>query len=118
LTLGALTFRTAHTGISAAFLLAIGYIWWCALTGRRGRLLQAAVTALASEGLLVAANHGKCPLEGLQKRMGDPIPLFELILSPRAARRAVPALGAVTLVGVALLGRPRKSLTPGVPCDS
>jgi hypothetical protein len=30
--------------------------------------------------------------------------LFELVLSPRAARRAVPTLGAVTAVGVVLLG--------------
>jgi hypothetical protein len=74
LTPAVVAFRTAHTGISAAFLLAIGYVWWCAITGRRGRLLRAAVTALGGEGLLVAANHGKCPLEGLQERMGDPIP--------------------------------------------
>jgi hypothetical protein len=35
--------------------------------------------------------------------MGDPIPLFELVLSPRAARRAVPVLGGVAAVGIALV---------------
>jgi hypothetical protein len=111
LTPAALAFRTAHAAVSTAFLFAIGYVWWCAVTGRRGRLLRTAVTVLASEGLLVAANHGDCPLGGLQERLGDPVPLFELVLSPRAARWAVPALGAVTVAGVALLARPNRHVT-------
>ena len=103
----ALVFRVFHAGISVAFLLAIAHVWWCALTGRRGPLLSVAVVALAGEGVLVAANHGDCPLGGLQERLGDPIPLFELVLPPRAARRAVPTLGTITAVGVALLA-PRR----------
>jgi hypothetical protein len=95
--------RTAHALIATGFLAAIGYVWWCALTGRRGRLLQPAIAALAGEGVLVAANRGDCPLGRLGDRIGDPVPLFELVLSPRAARRAVPALGALTAVGLALL---------------
>jgi len=39
----------------------------------------------------------------LQQRLGDPVPLFELVLSPRGARWAVPTLGAITTAGVALL---------------
>ena len=110
----ALAFRTAHTLIAASFLAAIGYIWWCALTGRRDWLLHAAVGALAGEGVLVVANHGDCPMGPLQERLGDPIPLFELVLSPRAARWAVPALGGVTVAGVALLARrPRSVVHPG-----
>ena len=54
--------------------------------------------------MLVAANRGDCPLGGLQReRLGDPVPLFELVLSPRAAKRAVPTLGAITAAGLALL---------------
>lgn len=102
----ALAVRAAHAAIAAAFLLAIAYVWWCALTGRRGRLLHVAVAALGCEGLLVVANHGDCPLGPLQQRAGDPVPLFELVLSPRAAQLAVPVLGAVTVAGVALLARP------------
>jgi len=86
-------FRTAHAAIAATFLLAIAYVWWCALTGRRGALLRAAVVSLVAEGVFVIANRGDCPLGGLQERLHDPIPLFELVLSPRAARRAVPVLG-------------------------
>ena len=100
-----LAWRTAHAAIAAAFLLAIGYVWWCALTRRRTRALRFAVGALVGEGVLVAANHGDCPLGPLQQRLDDPVPLFELVLSPRAAKRAVPVLGAIAGAGIALLAR-------------
>lgn len=99
----ALAFRAAHAAIAVEMLLAIAYVWWCALTGRRGRLLRIAATSLIGEGVLVTANRGDCPLGGLQERLGDPVPLFELALSPRAAKRAVPTLGAITAAGLALL---------------
>jgi hypothetical protein len=99
----ALAFRAAHTAIAVEQLLAIAYVWWCALSGRRGRLLNIAAASLIGEGVLVSANHGDCPLGGLQERLGDPVPLFELVLSPRAAKRAVPTLGAITAAGLALL---------------
>jgi hypothetical protein len=106
LTPAVLAFRGVHAAIAAGFLLAIGYVWWCALTGRRGRTLRVAVAALTGEGLVVAVNRGDCPLGCLQERIGDSVPLFELVLSPDAARRAVPALGLVAAVGIGLLGRP------------
>ena len=96
--------RAAHGLIATGFLASIGYVWWCALSGRRGLLLGAAIAALLAEGVLVVANRGDCPLGPLGDRIGDAVPLFELALSPRAARRAVPALGALTAVGLALLG--------------
>jgi hypothetical protein len=100
---GARAFRAGHGAIAVAFLGAIVYIWWCALTGRRDRRLRLAVGSLVAEGACVAANHGDCPLGPLQARSGDPIPLFELVLSPKAARRAVPALGLITAAGLVLL---------------
>jgi hypothetical protein len=99
----AMAFRAAHAAIAIEMLLAIAYVWWCALSGRRGRLLHIAAALLIGEGVLVAANRGDCSLGGLQERLGDPIPLFELVLSPRAAKRAVPTLGAITAAGLALL---------------
>lgn len=102
---GARLFRAVHATITVAFLSAIADVWWCALTGRRGSLLHPAVAAVAGEGMLVAACRGDCPLGGLQERLGDPVPLFELVLSPAAARRAVPVLGAVAAAGVAGLAR-------------
>ena len=99
----ALAFRTLHAAIAIEMLLAIAYVWWCALRGRRDRLLRIAAASLIGEGVVVASNHGDCPLGGLQERLGDPVPLFELVLSPRAAKRAVPTLGAITAAGLALL---------------
>jgi len=95
--------RAFHAAIAVEQLLAIAYVWWCALSGRRDRLLRIAAATLIGEGVLVAANHGDCPLGGLQERLGDPVPLFELLLSPHAAKRAVPTLGAITAVGLTLL---------------
>jgi len=99
----ALAFRAAHTAIAAEQLLAIAYVWWCTLSGRRGRLLYIAAATLIGEGVLVSANGGDCPLGGVQRRLGDPVPLFELVLSPHAAKRAVPTLGAITAAGLVLL---------------
>ena len=42
----AIAFRTFHAAIAAQQLLAIAYVWWCALTGRRDRLLRIAVATL------------------------------------------------------------------------
>jgi hypothetical protein len=99
----AMAFRAFHAVIAVEMLLAIAYVWWCALSGRRDRLLHVAAASLISEGVLVAANHRDCPLGGLQERLGDPVPLFELVLSVRAAKRAVPTLGAITAAALVLL---------------
>jgi hypothetical protein len=96
-------FRAAHAAIAAAMLGALGWLWICALTGRRGRALRLAGGTLVAEGVLVAANRGDCPLGPVQARLGDPVPLFELVLSPRAARLAVPALGAATAAALAVV---------------
>jgi hypothetical protein len=98
-----MVWRAAHGLIAMGFLTSIGYVWWCALTGRRGPLLRPAIVALVGEGAVVVANRGDCPLGPLGDRVGDPVPLFELVLSPRAARRAVPTLGAVTALGLVVL---------------
>jgi hypothetical protein len=98
----AAAFRAVHAAIAIGFLAAIGYVWWCALTRRRGRLLYLSIAALGVEGVLVAANNGDCPLGGLQEEVGDPVPLFELVLPPRAAKLAIPLLGAIAAGGAVL----------------
>ena len=111
----ALAFRVFHASIALTFLAAIAYVWWCALTGSRGPLLRAAVVGLVGEGTVVALNHGDCPLGPLQDRLHDPVPLFELVLTPRAAKRAVPVLGGVAALGILLLARdPSRRPAPGV----
>ena len=57
-----LVWRAAHGLIAIGFLASIGYVWWCALTGRRGPWLHAAIAAFVGEGALVITNGGKCPV--------------------------------------------------------
>ena len=98
--------RAGHTAIALCELGGLGYVWVCALTGRRGRLLSVAIAVLAAEGVGLVAGHGQCPLGPLQRRLGDPVPLFELVLPPIWARRAVPILAGVAGAGIALALRP------------
>jgi len=53
--------------------------------------------------VLVAINRGDCPLGPLGNRLGDEAPLFELVLPARAAKLAVPILGAIAGSGAVLL---------------
>jgi len=105
-----LVWRAGHALIAVGFLTSIAHVWWCALTGRRGRFLRPAIAALVGEGVVVGLNGGDCPLGPLGDRMGDPVPLFELVLTPRAAKQAVPVLGGVTATGIVLLAaRPARA---------
>ena len=117
ITLAVVIWRSAHALIAIGFLSSIGYVWWCALTGRRGRWLRLAIAVLAGEGVLVVKNGGDCPLGPLGERIGDQVPLFELVLSPRAARLAVPALGGVAALGVGILAA-RSSRVPATAASA
>jgi len=103
--------RTAHAVVALGFLAAIAEVWRAALSGRDSRFLRPAVAALVAEGVVVGANGGDCPLGPLGDRIGDEVPLFELVLPPRAAKAAVPVLGAVAATG-ALIAAARGALRP------
>jgi hypothetical protein len=95
--------RIAHGVVAALFVGCMVVVYASAWHGRTDLATRAAVLALSGEGVLVLASGGDCPLTPLFRRLGDETPLFELILPARAARHAVPVLGAVTGVGFALL---------------
>jgi len=46
--------RAGHAVIAVVELGCLGYLWFCALTGRRDRLLRTAVTVLGAR----SAGHG------------------------------------------------------------
>jgi hypothetical protein len=95
--------RIVHAGWSVAQLGCLGYIWASAATGRRSPRLWASVAFLLVEGGALVVGGGDCPVGPLQAEWGDPVPFFELILPPRAAKAAVPVLAAVSFTGIAVL---------------
>ena len=95
--------RVVHAAWSVAQLGCLGYIWASAVTGRRSPRLWASVAFLFVEGGALVVGRGDCPVGPLQAEWGDPVPFFELILPPRAAKAAVPVLAAVSLAGIAAL---------------
>ena len=103
MTVEAAAVRTAHALVALVELWALGWVWVCGLTRRRGRALWIAVGLLVAEGVALVIGRGNCPLGPLQSRLGDPVPLFELVLPPRAAKAAIPILAAVAIAGLALV---------------
>jgi len=94
---GARLFRIAH-GVWGAFNLAgLAYIAWAAVRRRRDRLAYASAALLGAEGVALVIGRGDCPFGPLQSRLGDPVPMFEWVLPPRAAKAAIPALTVISL---------------------
>jgi hypothetical protein len=114
--------RVAHAAWSVVQLAGLGYIWSSAIRRRRSARLWAFVALLLGEGAALGVGRGSCPMGRLQERWGDPVPFFELVLPPRAAKAAVPALAIVSLAALAaLVLRPARSepqgygTEPGIP---
>lgn len=96
-------FRLAHAAWSVVGLSTLAHIWFCAVTGRRDRFLPASVGFLAIEGMALGVGRGDCPLGPFQRELGDPVPFFELVLPPRAAKAAIPILAGLSVVGIATI---------------
>jgi hypothetical protein len=102
LTRAARGLRVFHTLIAVTELACLGYVWTCALTRRRDAAFRASVGVLVAEGTGLVIGRGGCPLGPLQDRLGDPIPFFQLVLPPHAAKAAVPVLAGVSVAGLGL----------------
>lgn len=83
--------RVVHATWSVAQLSGLTYIYASALTRRRDPVLWASVAFLLAEGGGLIIGRGNCPMGGRQEEWGDPVPFFELVLPPRAAKAAVPS---------------------------
>ena len=44
---------------------------------------------LSIEGVGLIIGGGDCPMGRFQEQLGDPVPFFELVLPPRAAKAAI-----------------------------
>lgn len=103
-------FRLAHTAWAVVGMASLGYIWACGMARRRDRPLAAAIAFLSVEGAALVVGRGDCPLGSFQRELGDPVPLFELVLPPRAAKAAIALLLMASLAGLAaVLTRPPRS---------
>ena len=106
---GARLFRIAH-GVWGAFnLLALAWIVRSAVVRRRDVAVYASTALLLTEGAALVVGRGNCPFGPFQARLGDPVPMFEWVLPPRAAKAAVPVLAVVSIgaLGSLLLRPPR-----------
>jgi hypothetical protein len=102
-------FRIAHATFGVFNLAGLAYIWLSALRGRRDRLTYSSMALLAAEGAALVIGRGDCPLGAFQAGLGDPVPMFEWVLPPRAAKAAIPALALVSIVGIlAVVARGRR----------
>jgi hypothetical protein len=61
------------------------------------------VAFLSVEGAALIVGRGDCPAGKMQAEWGDPVPFFELVLPPRAAKAAVPVLAVVSVAGILAL---------------
>jgi hypothetical protein len=95
--------RVVHASWSVGQLWCLGDIWASALKRRRSRRLWAGVAFLLVEGGALVVGHGDCPVGPMQAEWGDPVPFFELVLPPRAAKAAVPVLAVVSVAGIVAL---------------
>lgn len=93
-------YRVFHASWSVAGLASLGYIWACAGARRRDRLLAASIAFLSLEGVGLIIGGGDCPMGPFQEQLGDPVPFFELVLPPRAAKAAVPILAGASIAGI------------------
>ena len=91
--------RVAHSACATVLLGCIVIVWSAALSGQVGPTTVVAIGLLGAEGILVLRAGGRCPLDGLWRRLGDDTPLFELCLGQKLAPYTVPFLGVVTALG-------------------
>lgn len=96
--------RGIHALVIVYLTACLGYLYYAAATGHIGHLVTLAIISLAVEGLLVfGLNKGDCPLNHVQRKVGDDKPFFEFFLPPTLAKLAIPAFAILSLLAAALL---------------
>jgi hypothetical protein len=93
----------AHVVWGAVALSALAHIWASAIRRRRSGSVWASVAFLLVQGVALLIGRGDCPFGPFQRRLGDPVPMFELVLPPRAAKAAIPLLFVVSVAAIAAL---------------
>jgi hypothetical protein len=95
--------RAFHFVIGISMTAATGYLWYAALFGVFGRWTLLTLAALAIQWIVVALNHGHCPLGAVHHRYGDEKTLFELVAGKEYAASGFRNWGVICVVGLLLL---------------
>lgn len=97
--------RILHGVVTIYFILCLLYLYIVGLTGNVSEhLFTLAILSLAMEGIAVfALNQGNCPLIHLQRKIGDDKPFFELFMTPKLAKRAIPVFAWFTLIALLII---------------
>ncbi len=95
--------RTIHGAITFYFLSCLVWIYYSVISNTPNTLAYVAAASLFLEGLIVSLNHGDCPLGFIHHKYGDQKAFFELFLPKPLAKKAVPFLGVISLLGIGLL---------------
>ncbi len=96
-------FRIAHGTWGALNLIGLALVWRAGITRQRNKRAYASTALLLAEGAALMVGRGDCPFGPFQASLGDPVPMFEWVLPPRAAKAAIPALTFVTLGGLMVM---------------
>ena len=89
-------FRVAHATWGGVNLLALARVWTAVAARQRDRAVCVSMALLCVEGVALAIGRGNCPFGPFQESLGDPVPMFEWVLPPRAAKAAIPILSVAT----------------------
>lgn len=99
-----LLLRIIHGLFAVYFIGCLAYLYISAMTKQWNVFTSVSLISLAAEGIFVfILNHGDCPLIHIQKRIGDPVPFFELIFPKQFAKKAIPTFAVLTIVGLVIL---------------
>ena len=98
-----LALRALHLSIGLAMTAATAVLAWSALAGGFGPAVSLALSALGVQWIVVALNHGHCPLGAAHARYGDEKTMFELVAGPQYARHGFRRWGWTCAIAAALL---------------
>lgn len=92
-----------HGILVLIFVLSIFLLYYYALNNIFNFGLYVILGILFSEGVALALNRGKCPLEYVHKAAGDNKEFFENFLPSSIVKYVIPIVVVITLVGLVLL---------------
>lgn len=96
--------RILHGIVALYFITCLIYVYSCIFSHITRVYLPIAVTSMSLEGIFVfILNKGNCPLIHIQRKIGDNIPFFNLVLPNKLAKQAIPIFSVLTLLSFVLL---------------